>query len=108
MLRSLLQGGGQGSPRSSWRRGGGRIFYRAGGLLRIPAFKGLAVLFTGQVAHQTFDHGGGIGIPFGQIDQRAAQNDFAPRIQLARLRRFPVLQREEPGLGLGIALLGAV
>ena len=106
MLRPLLQGRGQGGTRSSGRRSRG--IFCLGGLLRIPALKGLAVLFAGKVAHQTLNHDGGIGIPFGQIDQRAAENDLAPRIQLARLCRFPVLQGEEPGLGLGIALFGAV
>ena len=76
-----------------------------GGLLRIPALKGLAVLFTGQVAHQALDHGGGIGIPFRQIDQRPPEDDLAPCVQLARLRRFPVLQGKKSGLGLGIAFL---
>ena len=106
MLRPLLQGRGQGGTWSSgWR---GRGIFCLGGLLRIPAFESLAVLFTGEVAHQTLDHCGGIGIPFRKIDQRAAEDDLAPGIQLARLRRFPVLQREQPGLGLGIALFGAV
>ena len=106
MLRPLLQGRGQGGTRSSgWR---GRGIFCLGGRLRIPALKGLAVLFAGKVAHQTVDHGGGIGIPFRKIDQRAAEYDLAPCVQLARLRRFPVLQGEEPGFCLGIALFGAV
>ena len=87
--------------------GGGRRGRCGGGLLRIPAFESLAVLFTGQVADQALDHCGGIGIPFSQIDQRTAENDLAPSVQLARLRRFPVLQGKEPGLGLGVALLCA-
>ena len=106
MLRPLLQRRWQGGTRSGGRRGRG--IFCLGGPLRIPAFESLAVLITGKVAHKTVDHGGSIGIPQRQINQRAAQNDFAPRIQLARLRRFPVLQSEEPGLGLGIALFGAV
>ena len=103
MLRPLLQRLGQGRPRSGGRRGRGII--RLGGLLRIPAFESLAVLFAGKIAHQTLDHRGSIGIPFRQIDQRAAEDDLAPRIQLARLRRFAVLQGKEPGLGLSIAFL---
>ena len=106
MLRPLLQGCGQGGTRSSGRRSRG--IFCLGGLLRIPALKGLAVLFAGKVAHQTLNHDGGIGIPFGQIDQRAAKDDLAPCVQLARLRRFAVLQGKEARLGLGIALLGAV
>ena len=106
MLRPLLQGCGQGGTRSSGKRGRG--VFCLGRLLRIPAFNSLAVLITGQIAHKTIYHQSCIGIPFRQIDESTAEDDLAPRIQLARLRRFPVLQREEPGLGLGIALFGAV
>jgi hypothetical protein len=45
----------------------------AAGCFASQPSKGLAVLFTGQVADQAFDHCGGIGIPFRQIDQRAAR-----------------------------------
>ena len=92
MPRPLLQARRKGGTRSGWWRGRGRIFCLAGGLLRIPAFEGLAVLFTGEVTDQAVDHCCGVGIPFRQIDQRTAEDDLAPRVQLARLRRFAVLQ----------------
>ncbi|WP_156894481.1 hypothetical protein [Rhodobacter xanthinilyticus] len=81
-----------------------------GGLLRIPAFKSLAVLFAGQVADQAFDHGGGIGIPFRQIDKRAAQNDLAPGIELARPSSLPGSSGQEvwPWLGHSVSLPGPV
>ena len=105
MPRPLLQARRKRGTGSDWRRGRGRIFCLAGGLLRIPAFESFAVLFSRQIAHQTFDHRGGVGIPFCQIDKRAAEDDLAPCVQLARLRRFPVLQGKKSGLGLGIAFL---
>ena len=74
MLRPLLQGSGQGGTRSRGKRGRG--FFCLGGLLRIPAFESLAVLFAGEVADQAFDHRSGVGIPFCQIDKRTAQDDL--------------------------------
>lgn len=88
--------------------GGIRAGGRGGGHgADIPAIKCLAVLVAGQVPDQTFDHRGGIAVTFGQIDQRATENDLAASVELAGFGGFPIFESEKACFRLSVSLLGA-